>query len=77
MFGRLPRAVLRMNDTADENGIYTMWNISADSIAWDHRGGPKPDADCLHGDVIMCLLAEQGIQGTLISNSRKSSKSIS
>jgi len=63
MNGRQPRPVLRMNDTSDENGIYSMWNISDEPITWDRRGAPAPDADCLEGDVIMCLLAEQGIQG--------------
>ena len=35
-------------------------NYSKD-IEWGPLGKPSPDADCLDGDMIMCLLAGQGI----------------
>ena len=48
-----------IHNSSPEKGFYSIWNISEEGITWDHRGAPLPDADCLHGDVIMCLLAEQ------------------
>ena len=66
MESRRPRAVLRMNDTLGEKGYYQFNNIS-DPIIWGPKGAPAPDADCLDGDMIMCLLADQGIQGNIKS----------
>ena len=59
-FGSI-RLILRfvIHNKSLEKGFYSIWNISEEGITWDHRGAPLPDADCLHGDVIMCLLAEQ------------------
>lgn len=61
---REPRAVLRMNDTVGAKGYYAFINIS-DPIIWGQKGAPAPDADCLDGDMIMCMLADQGIQGMI------------
>ena len=61
MENRSPRPVLRMNDTLDHRGFYGFLNMTSKDIEWGPLGKPSPDADCLDGDMIMCLLADQGI----------------
>ena len=46
-------------------GYYGFINVS-DPFSWGVKGPPLPDADCLDGDMIMCLLADQGIQGNIL-----------
>ena len=65
MDGRVPIERLRMNETINENGYHSFFNLSQ-KIIWGSKGRPKPDADCLDGDMIMCLLADQGIQGIFL-----------
>ena len=60
MDNRSPRPVLRMNDTLDHKGFYGFLNVTSKNIEWGPLGKPLPDADCLDGDMIMCLLADQG-----------------
>ena len=50
-----------MNDTLDHRGFYGFLNMTSKDIEWGPLGKPSPDADCLDGDMIMCLLADQGI----------------
>ena len=60
MDSRTPRQVLKMNDTLDHKGFYGFLNVTSKDIEWGPLGKPAPDADCLDGDMIMCLLADQG-----------------
>ena len=78
MENRSPRPVLRMNDTLDHRGFYGFLNVTSKDIEWGPLGKPSPDADCLDGDMIMCLLADQGIfrhlrryESTLSSNQKR------